>query len=73
MIEDMFCNEFHLVDLRVMDNFLAVTKGVDHVFNLATYMGDMGFIYSNHFVIMYNNTMINFNMLEASQINGVKR
>ena len=36
MIEDMFCNEFHLVDFRVMDNCLAVTKGFDHVFNLAT-------------------------------------
>jgi GDP-D-mannose 3',5'-epimerase len=73
MTEDMFCNEFHLVDLRVMDNCLAVTKGVDHVFNLAADMGGMGFIQSNHSVIMYNNTMISFNMLEAARINGVKR
>jgi hypothetical protein len=36
-------------------------------------MGGMGFIQSNHSVIMYNNTMISFNMLEASRINGVKR
>jgi len=73
MTEDMFCHEFHLVDLRVMDNCLKVTKGVDHVFNLAADMGGMGFIQSNHSVIMYNNTMISFNMLEASRINGVKR
>eukprot|EP00252_Welwitschia_mirabilis_P005137 TRINITY_DN1555_c0_g1_i6.p1 TRINITY_DN1555_c0_g1~~TRINITY_DN1555_c0_g1_i6.p1 ORF type:complete len:391 (+),score=79.66 TRINITY_DN1555_c0_g1_i6:415-1587(+) len=73
MTEDMFCHEFHLVDLRVMDNCLAVTRGVDHVFNLAADMGGMGFIQSNHSVIMYNNTMISFNMLEASRINGVKR
>ncbi|KAL3591376.1 hypothetical protein D5086_010016 [Populus alba] len=73
MTEDMFCNEFHLVDLRVMDNCLKVTKDVDHVFNLAADMGGMGFIQSNHSVIMYNNTMISFNMLEASRINGVKR
>ncbi|RVW55579.1 GDP-mannose 3,5-epimerase 2 [Vitis vinifera] len=73
MPEDMFCHEFHLVDLRVMDNCLKVTTGVDHVFNLAADMGGMGFIQSNHSVIMYNNTMISFNMLEASRINGVKR
>jgi GDP-D-mannose 3',5'-epimerase len=73
MTEDMFCHEFHLVDLRVMDNCLAVTKGVDHVFNLAADMGGMGFIQSNHSVIFYNNTMISFNMLEAARINGVKR
>jgi len=73
MTEDMFCHEFHLVDLRVMDNCLKVTQGVDHVFNLAADMGGMGFIQSNHSVIMYNNTMISFNMLEAARINGVKR
>ena len=73
MTEDMFCDEFHLVDLRVMDNCLAVTKGVDHVFNLAADMGGMGFFQSNHSVIMYNNTMISFNMIEAGRINGVKR
>ncbi|CAN1245582.1 GDP-mannose 3,5-epimerase 2 [Linum grandiflorum] len=56
-----------------MDNCLKVTSGVDHVFNLAADMGGMGFIQSNHSVIMYNNTMISFNMLEASRINGVKR
>lgn len=73
MTEDMFCDEFHLVDLRVTDNCLKVTKGADHVFNLAADMGGMGFIQSNHSVIFYNNTMISFNMLEASRINGVKR
>lgn len=73
MTEDMFCHEFHLVDLRVMDNCLKVTSGADHVFNLAADMGGMGFIQSNHSVIMYNNTMISFNMLEAARINGVKR
>eukprot|EP01026_Neomeris_dumetosa_P000605 TRINITY_DN10151_c0_g2_i2.p1 TRINITY_DN10151_c0_g2~~TRINITY_DN10151_c0_g2_i2.p1 ORF type:complete len:286 (+),score=46.76 TRINITY_DN10151_c0_g2_i2:218-1075(+) len=36
-------------------------------------MGGMGFIQSNHSVIMYNNTMISFNMLEAARQQGVKR
>eukprot|EP00898_Chlorokybus_atmophyticus_P008497 jgi/Chlat1/8649/Chrsp87S08033 len=73
MTEDMFCHEFHLVDLRVFENCLKVTSGVDHVFNLAADMGGMGFIQSNHSVIMYNNTMISFNMLEAARQNNVKR
>jgi GDP-D-mannose 3',5'-epimerase len=33
----------------------------------------MGFIQSNHSVIMYNNTMISFNMLEAARVLDVKR
>ena len=45
MTEDMFYNEFHLVDLRVMDNRLAITEGVDRVFNLAAGMGGIGFIH----------------------------
>ncbi len=35
----MFCDEFHLVDLRVYDNCKKVVKGCDHVFNLAADMG----------------------------------
>ncbi|KAF8401778.1 hypothetical protein HHK36_012724 [Tetracentron sinense] len=71
MTGDMLCHEFHLVDLRVMK--LKVTSGVDHVFNLVADMGGMGFIQSNHSVIMYNNTMISINMLGAVKINRVKR
>ena len=36
-------------------------------------MGGMGFIKSNESVLMYNNTMISFNMLEAARCKGVKR
>ena len=35
--------------------------------------GGMGFIQSNHSRILYNNTMISFNMVEAARQNGVKR
>ncbi|KAL0315054.1 UNVERIFIED_CONTAM: GDP-mannose 3,5-epimerase 1 [Sesamum calycinum] len=62
----------NLVDL-MMDYCLKVTKGVDHMFNLSADMGGMGFIQSNHPVIMYNNTMISFDIIEAARINGVKR
>ena len=70
---DDFCNEFHLVDLREFNNCLTVCEGCDWVLNLAADMGGMGFIQSNHSVIMYNNTMISFHMLEAARRNGVKR
>jgi len=41
---------------------------------LAADMGGMGFIQSNHSVILYNNTMISFNILEAARQAGtVKR
>jgi len=36
-------------------------------------MGGMGFIQSNHAVILYNNTMISFNVMEAARRNNVKR
>ena len=69
----MFCDEFNLVDLRVFENCKKVCEGCDHVFNLAADMGGMGFIQSNHSVIMYNNTMISFNMLEAARQTGIQR
>jgi len=71
--EEEFCNEFHLVDLRSLDNCLKVSEGCDWVFNLAADLGGMGFIQSNHSVILYNNVMISFNMLEASRRNKVSR
>jgi GDP-D-mannose 3',5'-epimerase len=61
------------VDLRLFDNCKKVCEGCDHVFNLAADMGGMGFIQSNHSVILYNNTMISYNMLEAARQNGVTR
>lgn len=71
--EKEFCSEFLHVDLRLLENCLAATKGCDWVFNLAADMGGMGFIQSNHSVILYNNTMISFNMLEAARRSGAKR
>jgi len=71
--ENEFCNEFKLLDLRSLENCLEATKDCEWVFNLAADMGGMGFIQSNHSVILYNNTMISFNMVEAARRNGVKR
>lgn len=69
----MFCDEFHLVDLRVFDNCLKVVQNCDQVFNFAADMGGMGFIQSNHSVIFYNNTMISFNVTEACRQANIKR
>jgi len=73
MTEDMFCDEFHLVDLRLYENCIKVCTGCEHVFNLAADMGGMGFIQSNHSVIFYNNTMISFNMMEAARNAKIER
>lgn len=68
-----FCDEFHKVDLRVLKNCIKVTKGCDWVFNLAADMGGMGFIASNESVLMFNNTLVSSNCLEASRRNKCSR
>jgi len=68
-----FCNEFHLVDLRDLQNCLNVSKGIEEVYDLAADMGGMGFIQSNHSTILFNNILISFNMIEAARRNKVKR
>lgn len=73
MKPEEFCDEFHKVDLRLLDECLKVTKDCQHVYNLAADMGGMGFIVSNQSVLLYNNTMISFNMLEAARQNSAKR
>lgn len=50
------CNDW--ATLSAADNCAKVVEGCEHVFNLAADMGGMGFIQSNHSVIMYNNTMV---------------
>jgi len=68
-----YCNEYHKIDLRSLEECLKVMKGAEEVYNLAADMGGMGFIQSNHSTILYNNTMISFNMVEAARRTGVKR
>jgi GDP-D-mannose 3',5'-epimerase len=71
--QEEFCNEFMLIDLRSLENCLKACEGMEDVFNLAADMGGMGFIQSNHSTILYNNTMISFNMAEAARRCGAKR
>ena len=67
MAVEEFCDEFHKVDLRLLENCLKVTRGCQHVYNLAADMGGMGFIVSNQAVLLYNNTQLSFNMLEVPE------
>jgi len=71
--QEDYCDEFHLVDLRSLDNCVLATKDCEDVYDLAADMGGMGFIQSNHATILYNNIMISFNMVEAARRNGVKK
>jgi GDP-D-mannose 3',5'-epimerase len=73
MEEGEYCDEFKLLDLRKLENCIQVTEGCTHVYNLAADMGGMGFIESNQSVLLYNNTMISFNVLEAARVNKAKR
>ena len=42
MAPEEYCDEFHKVDLRILDNCLKVSAGCQHVYNLAADMGGMG-------------------------------
>jgi len=68
-----FCDEFLDLDLRTLDACMRACKDIEEVYNLAADMGGMGFIQSNHSSILYNNTMVSFNMVEAARRCGAKR
>lgn len=55
------CSIYSLFLLQCFYFPLLLTK----VYDLAADMGGMGFIQSNHSVILYNNTMISFNLVEV--------
>ena len=64
--------ENHCLDLKDYNNTLKVTKGVDHIFNLACNMGGMGFIENNKAECMLS-VLINTNLLRAAIKNKCKR
>ena len=66
-------DEFFLLDLRIWENCLKATKGIDGVYSLAADMGGMGFIANHNAEILYNNTLINYHTIEAARQNKVKR
>ena len=65
--------DFEILDLTSGENCLKATRGIKEVYNLAANMGGIGFIESHKAEIMHDNTLINFQMLEASRQNGIKK
>jgi len=72
-IQEDYYSERLQMDLRVWENCLAATKGMDKVYNLAANMGGIGFITTVGAQVMHDNVLINTYMLEASRQNKVKR
>jgi GDP-D-mannose 3',5'-epimerase len=68
-----YCSEDLRLDLRNWKNCVAVTKGIDKIYNLAANMGGIGFITEVGAEVMHDNILINTYMLEASRRNKVKR
>ena len=67
-------DEFLLLDLRYRENAEKSVEGMNFVYALAADMGGMGFIQAkeNQALILYNNTMINFNTINAIKEEGIK-
>ncbi|NQT95172.1 MAG: NAD-dependent epimerase/dehydratase family protein [Candidatus Omnitrophica bacterium] len=72
-IPEACCSEKLTMDLRVKENCLKATEGIDYVFNLAANMGGIGFITEVGADVMYDNTLINAHMIRSSFENKVKR
>ena len=66
-------DEFLILDLRDKKNSLKATEGMGYVYALAADMGGMGYISSHNALILYNNSAIDINILEASRVNKVKK
>jgi GDP-D-mannose 3',5'-epimerase len=65
-------NKNYSLDLKEYENCIAVTKGIDYIYNLACNMGGMGFIENNKAECMLS-VLINTNLLRASLVNNIKK
>lgn len=72
-IQEKYCSERQQLDLRIFENCLTVTRGIDLVYNFAANMGGIGFITAVGAEVMHDNVLINTHMLEAARQNKVKR
>ena len=72
-IQEKYCSEKLQLDLRIFENCLKATDGIDKIYNFAANMGGVGFISSVSADIMHDNILINTHMLEVSIRNKVKK
>lgn len=66
-------DEFHVTDLRRLDNCLQATREVDEVYHLAADMGGIGYINFHHADAAGKNVLISTHLLESSRTNGVQK
>lgn len=66
-------DEFAILDLRRKENAEVAVEGVDEVYALAADMGGMGFISNHHAEILYNNSLIDLNTIEAARTANVEK
>ncbi len=66
-------HDFQVLDLRIWENALKATNGIEEVYNLAANMGGIGFITEVKAEVMRDNVLINTNMLEASKLNKIAK
>lgn len=71
--EKTSADEFLLLDLRKRENADIVTRGVTHVYNLASNMGGVGFIDTVRAELMRDNILIDVNMIDAAYKSGVEK
>ena len=72
-IKEKYYSERLRLDLRVLENCLVASKGIDKVYNFAANMGGIGFITAVGAEVMHDNVLINTYMLEAARQNKVER
>lgn len=72
-LEEPYYTEKLTLDLRIFENCLKVTQGIDYVFNLAANMGGIGFITAVGADLVYDNVLINSYIAKASLENKVRR
>lgn len=65
-------SENFVSDLKLLDNAILHTEGVDQIFNLAADMGGMGFIENNKAKCM-ESVLINTHLLQGAKLNSVKK
>jgi nucleoside-diphosphate-sugar epimerase len=73
LYEKTIADEFLRLDLRIKKNTELAVKDVDDVYHFAANMGGIGFIETVHAEVMYDNVLINTQMLESSHNEKVNR
>lgn len=72
-LEEPYYSEKMTLDLRNGPNCLKALEDIDYVFHFAANMGGIGFISEIGADIMYDNVIINANMLQASLQSDIKK